>query len=478
MARHQPMSMEAMLDEERKEVLALLEGNSNPRPRPPSALGSRSPSPYTPRSPVRSMLDIGDDPPSPTLPAPVSPGSSSTKTTASETAPVRSMLDVDSRPTPQVRSMLDVDSPPSAAKQVLSTPSSPTDPNIRAHAAHNAHPRSMSDASARPPADFGPRLGPLRADKTSEYQFSGIITTHGGQALPKRVTQGGKRSNNNAMAEVMKGNDVTGLVLPGDRGRHHSASGPPARPGNKSKSPQSRLGIRSKSPRSAPLLRNLSPAGRAVVNDPEIVDYNNAYRRLSDAALARSAGTLSDLGRRRSANYMSGTGRLAKDYLGPDGELLVEDSSEDDGSSSGEEGQRGRKAARNFEKSPGGPESPDSERQAKSLLGAAEAERKSWAKLADVGIGLLTACNRSPSGFSAACIPVQVLTGRARNHSDESVGRACEAQQKCHTPNHQLRRSAWERDPHAHGLGHRAGSDRHQEGAEAVVRHDADHGHA
>jgi hypothetical protein len=115
-----------------------------------------------------------------------------------------------------------------------------------------------------------------------------------------------------------------------------------------------------------------------VVNDPEIVDYNNAYRRLSDAALARSGGTLSDLGRRKSANYMTGTGRLAKDYLGPDGELLVEDSSEDDGSSSGEEGQRGRKAARTFEKSTGDPDTTDSQRQVKSLLAAAEEERKSW----------------------------------------------------------------------------------------------------
>jgi hypothetical protein len=347
MAGRQAMSMEAMLDEERKEVLALLEG-TNARPRPPSSLEGRSPSPYTPRSPVRSMLDI---------------------------APVRSMLDVDSPPPPKpVRSMLDVDSPP-ATKQVLSTPSSPTDSNARAQAANNAHPRSMSDASARP-VDFGPRLGPAKADLTSEYQFSGIITNHVGQALPKRVTQGGKRpggmpdqgnKRSSAMAEIMRGNDISGLVLPGDRGRHHSASGPSMRPGNKSKSPTSRSGMRSHSPR-GPLLRNLSPAAQTALNDPEIADYNNAYRRLSDAALARSGGSLSELGKRKPSNYMTGTGRLAKDYLSPDGELLVEDSSEDDGSSSGEEGQRGRKAAR--------PEKPDGQRQAKSLLAAAEEERR------------------------------------------------------------------------------------------------------
>ena len=121
----------------------------------------------------------------------------------------------------------------------------------------------------------------------------------------------------------------------------------------------------------------MSPAGRAVLNDPEVVDYNNAYRRLSDAALARSGGSLSELGRRKSSNYMVGTGRLAKDYLGPDGELLVEESSEDDVSSSEDEGQRGRKSARSIEqlKAPSSG-SPESQRQVKSLLAAAEEERK------------------------------------------------------------------------------------------------------
>ena len=53
----QAMSMEAMLDEERREVLALLEGT---QPRAPTSIEARSPSPLsTPRSPVRSMLDIG-----------------------------------------------------------------------------------------------------------------------------------------------------------------------------------------------------------------------------------------------------------------------------------------------------------------------------------------------------------------------------------------------------------------------------------
>ncbi|GAB1315985.1 UspA domain-containing protein [Madurella fahalii] len=377
MARHQAMSMEAMLDEERREVLALLEGTSNQRPRPPSSLDARSPSPYTtPRSPVRSMLDIGDAPSSPLLRSPVSPMNLSTKTTSPQLAPVRSMLDVDSPTPPPVRSMLDIDTPPPpGAKQVLSTPSSPTDPSSRANSTSHTHPRSMSDAAIRP-VDFGPRSNTARHDPTSEYQFAGIITNNAGQALPKRVTQGGKRAS--AMAEVMRGNDVAGLVLPGDRGRHHSSAGPSMRLSNKSKSPHNRLGMRSHSPRSSMIGRPLSPAGQTMLGDNQNVDYNNAYRRLSDAALARSGGSLSELGRRKRSNDAARNGRLAKDYLGPDGELLAEDSSDDNGgSSSDEENERGRKTARSFDnlKSPDGPESSGSQKKVRSLLAAAEEER-------------------------------------------------------------------------------------------------------
>jgi hypothetical protein len=284
---------------------------------------------------------------------------------------------VDSPPAAPIRSMLDVDSPAPSAKQVFSTPSSPVESKPRA--AKSAHPRSLSDASSKP-VDFGPRLGPARVvDPTADYQFSGIITQHAGQALPKRVTQGGMRPS--AMAEIMRGNDVSGLVLPGDRGRHHSASGP-SRLGNKSKSPHNRLGMRSHSPRAPLMGRTLSPAGRGVLNDPDILAYNNAYRRLSDAALAQSRGSLSELGKRKGSNYMTGNGRLVKDYLGPDGEPLVEDSTDDNGSSSDEEGQRGRKAARSSDNraSQNGSASPETQRQAqrqaKSLLAAAEEERR------------------------------------------------------------------------------------------------------
>lgn len=56
--------MEAALEEERREVEALVAARGGNLARPASALsGGRSSSPYTPRSPVRSMLDIGEKSP-------------------------------------------------------------------------------------------------------------------------------------------------------------------------------------------------------------------------------------------------------------------------------------------------------------------------------------------------------------------------------------------------------------------------------
>jgi hypothetical protein len=106
---------------------------------------------------------------------------------------------------------------------------------------------------------------------------------------------------------------------------------------------------------------------------------SNAYRRLSDANLLRSGGALAEIGRRKKSDDQSGGGRLNKDYLSPDGDEMLDDSS-DDGDSSQEEGERGRKAARSFEglkpdsDNKGG---PNSARKSLSLLAAAEEERKS-----------------------------------------------------------------------------------------------------
>jgi hypothetical protein len=378
MAHSQPMSMEAMLDEERKEILALLEGSQPSRGfGSGSPVGLRSPSPYaTPRSPIRSMLD--DRP-------------SSRKSPPRPVVPVRSMLDVDSPPPPAtitpivVRSMLDVDTP------LPSNPSSPVDSNFRAQLANHADQiKSPSDSSSII-SEHNPRQ-PARQDPTSGYQFSSIITSHiaGNQALPKRNTQAGKKLGG-VMSDVMRGGDVNHIVLPGDRGRHHSIAGPTMRLGNKSKSPSSRLSMRSSSPHIASASsRPSNPYNLAMLDDGQVIDIKNAYRKLSDANLAFSGGSLSQLATRKRSGQkgVEESGRLAKDYLSPDGEVL-DDSSEDEAHTSSDEDaerERGRnKAPRAVDSTATtdevGPASPGSDassagRKTLSLLAAAEEERK------------------------------------------------------------------------------------------------------
>lgn len=333
------MSIDAMLDMEREEVLALLENKQSGS----SGGGMRSSSPYTnaPRSPVRSMLDVGDD----------DTGSAHRQTSPGPQPPVRSMLDIDGaapRAAP-VRSMLDVGGPaamrPSSQTRLSynrSTPSSPTMGQASLYKGSSQppssrlHPRSSSDAAFKP-ADFGARKSVLAGgnDRTSEYQFSHILpSSASGNLLGKRASQSSSKrpSGGSSLVDALRGYDFSGLQLP-SRARNSSAN----RPGyHQSKSPHNRWNDRSKSP-AVPRDPN-----QVMLGDGRIVDMNNAYRRLSDANLAFSSGSLSQLPMRKRSDD-AGAGRLVKDYLGPDGEHL--DSSDDDEQFSSDDEDRGRKKA-------------------------------------------------------------------------------------------------------------------------------------
>lgn len=330
-----PMSIDAMLDMEREEVLALLENKQASG----SGSGLRSASPYTnaPRSPVRSMLDVGDD----------DTGSADRRTSPAPQPPVRSMLDIDGPPPKPVRSMLDVGGPaavrPSSQTRMpynRSTPSSPTLASAQLYKNSSQppsrlHPRSSSDAAFKQPADFGPRRpvgAPVGNDRTSEYQFSGILpSSASGNLLGKRPSNSKRSSGGSSLVEALRGYDFSGLQLPGSRNRNSSAN----RPGyHQSKSPHNRWSDRSKSPG---LPRD---SNQVMLGDGRIVDMNNAYRRLSDANLAYSQGSLSQLAMRKKSDD---GGRLVKDYLGPDGEHL--ESSDDDEQFSSDDEDRGRKKA-------------------------------------------------------------------------------------------------------------------------------------
>jgi len=350
------ISMEAALDEERIDVLALLEGTSHGARREPGALmgtGMREPSPYTaggsPRSPVRSMLDIG--------------------------VPIRGPY----------RSMLDIDSPidsPIPLKESQSEHASPTDPNNKIQNvldSYIAHPRSFSDAASRP-ASFGPRSLPERkADPIPDYRFSGFLTNvPGAPYTQKRPSLPVKKTFGPSLSDAVKGDlSAPGIGI--------GASG-------KSRSPHNRLGPRSNSPHSSMLSAGLkSTPGKFTLDSGAQIDMNSAYRHLSDANLARASGslaTLSTKGHSRQAGDRSARsphhGRLEKDGHPEDVSSSEEAQSY---SSDDEEGQRGRKKNDATGLGDDGPESSTIEmgrtkgpRVVLSLMAAVEEERKTIAK--------------------------------------------------------------------------------------------------
>ncbi|KAI1387912.1 uncharacterized protein F4822DRAFT_295814 [Hypoxylon trugodes] len=347
MANKKTMSLEAALEEERKEVESLMAMQSR---RPPST-GHRSPSPFTvPRSPMRSMLDIGNAPRSP-QPQP----------------PVRSMLDIDTRPVQQPRSMLDISGP--SASVPASAQTSPTLSFKTPASDNSSRNRSMSDATAHPLPDLGPRSPPILSpsssrsnDPTSAYKFHDILPTNVGQALPiRRGPTAAMRSS--SIGEALRGPDLSNLVLPGEHGRFSRK--------NKSKSPNNRFNLRSNSPFGAPAGR--SQTQDIMMNNGQVLDMNNAYRKLSDANLLYGGSNLASLARKKQDG--EGHGRIEKDNLSPYGELLPDESDDDVANSSDEELHRGRKLTTRAESEDQEP-LDDGSKTAKSLLAAIEHERK------------------------------------------------------------------------------------------------------
>ena len=370
------MSLESALAEEVKEVMNILEGRPSQYGSSPNTVeGGRTSSPVPP---VRSMLDIG--------PTTARRSSTPVPPVGTTKSPVHNAT--------LNRSMLDPPSSPSLPSSSVST--------------GQGHHRAQSDAGLRPRAGSDrERVG--GALPYAENQFDMTSTVHG-QALPKRVTQGGKKGLGiSSMASIMQGQELDPLPMSRDRGRHNSTAGII---GGKSKSPSSRLSNRSDSPGGTILNTNsfnlMSAPGTFVTDGGKVIDLSNAYRRLSDANLLKSGGHLSTLptkgatARARTGETLSPTGetRLQKDYYGNDehGEAAIESTDEERSSDdeawdyqSARGRRRGRQkkgiAGRNVdnqesEKDRGLGNGPARMGQAggprlvKSLLGAAEEERE------------------------------------------------------------------------------------------------------
>lgn len=357
------MSLEAAMEEERQQIEALLAGQSA---RGSASISGRSPSPYmSPRSPVRSMLDVGY------------------ASTAPKSPPqVRSMLDVDGPPQSAFRSMLDVNSTSGLTSKSPVMSSAKTSPTLSMHRMvpvppADIHHRSMSDASGRPVfTDLNPRSPVLprerNVDPTADYKFSDIYATNVGQTLPPGRRAPGTQHRSGSIGEALRGSDLSNLVLPGDSGRSLFSR----RGNSKSKSPHNRLNLRSNSPH-ANLLGTSSSHARndtkITLDDGSEIDKNSAYRRLSDANLIYGGSSLASLPRKKSDR--DGHGRLEKSNMSPYGEILTDDDSDDDmANSSDEEDERGRKLTTRAESR--GKDANDPSRAAKSQLAAAEDESK------------------------------------------------------------------------------------------------------
>ncbi|EEP81610.1 conserved hypothetical protein [Uncinocarpus reesii 1704] len=326
------MSLEAALDEERREILDILEGRRHahqPAPRP----GRQA----SPAPPVRSMLDIAPDPGAQRHGSIAGIGVGVTqppnRTTAKPGAGVRSMLE------PLA---------PSPLRLTQSATSSPTTDSAPSHEPADNHRRS-SDSSAKGLPEIKKRQG---VDPQQDYQFE-MLPSIPSHALPKRVTQGGKLGHHNnamqtnSMAAVMSGGDIHAPypALPRGRqtGRHPSLPG-------KSKSPPSRLG-RSQSPGGKLLNNNslnlMTTPGKFVTDSGKVINMDHAYRRLSAAALSRSGGSLASYPGKPTGKHddvdgaADGDARLQKDYYfdTPEGGFSEDYTSEDDvdDTSSGED---------------------------------------------------------------------------------------------------------------------------------------------
>ncbi|PGH08726.1 hypothetical protein AJ79_05917 [Helicocarpus griseus UAMH5409] len=388
----QKMSLESALDEERREILDILEGRPN---RPPQPSRPRHGSPTPP--PIRSMLDVVPDQPSQRHHSIAGTGVGVASGATNRNPQIRSMLDPIS-PSP-LRLTHSAEPSPTLSAEQPASPTSPTSlksPKLPKSPAQDETRRRSSDTSNTSLPD------PLRKKQgIDDYQFEMLPSIP--SQVPKRVTQAGKlpaNHNNNAtqvnsMAAVMSGQELGGLsgfTRGRDPMRHGSAVG---MSGRQSKSPSARRMGRSQSPGSGLLNTNsfnpLPVPGKFVTDTGKIINLDQAYRRLSNAALSRSGGTLSrfqkSTSRERGEDALSDSDtRLQKDYYSGDDGFSGENSSDDDDYSSGEEDwnaemQRGRRRSRKKSDSDpvsdenGGGKSSGSQK-VRSLLAAAEEERK------------------------------------------------------------------------------------------------------
>lgn len=221
---------------------------------------------------------------------------------------------------------------------------------------------------------FAMPRSPRRVNPESAYKF-GVLPSIDSQALPKRTSQSNRldpTGKPRAMSSVY-GNSTGFLGSGSAKDRHNSVGGPHGRSKSGSPAPH----------------RSASPA-TLVTDSGKHIDKDTAYRKLSDSALAQSDGNLASLPSRKGQDPVTGTStapgggvRLDKDDDDGDESAAVESSDNGSDSSDWDDGsayhtskkkERGRQRTRS---SSGGVDSMGRDIiTAKSLLAAAEQERR------------------------------------------------------------------------------------------------------
>ncbi|KAK6332697.1 hypothetical protein TWF696_002726 [Orbilia brochopaga] len=426
------MSLESALEDERLEVLKLLE--NRPSPKPGGGGNTSSISPTTPRSPplvpraisptrspprggqsmggISSMILAAERVSNSASPPPASLGYNPRSRDSSPHGSFHSTAS-SSNPAPRLLKDRDKDRDPSAftpnaGYQFDMIPTLPG-PYNRRHGSNR-----MGKTTANIPAS--PASSPTLTHAALSYQdtLSSIYTESGpfqpgGMGLPTGSQVGGRQMR---LGTSARRSDSPSM--------HHNRSASP-NTGNLSLSPLS----------SPPLsINTIGPVRTLITENDTVIDLDSAYRRLSDDALRNSGGSLANLPERGgvAAHVRASSGesiardggvRLEKDLtfmVGDDGrEIAVESSDESDFSSEEDtEHFRGRQAEKpglgeigssetqlsSSKTSLGGVQPQSSKtgtprRKTMSLLAAAEEERKTVSSRYKVS-SLLPAVTVSP----------------------------------------------------------------------------------
>lgn len=365
------MSLEDALEEERLQVVELLEAPR--RASVPPAATQRNQIPFQ-QAPVRSMLDVSPGP----LPA--------------RHGSIAGIGVGVTPPSHRGSGSVILNEPASSPLRLSSSVASSTSSPERLPGDSVNAPSNVTDAA---PTERKPVAGTPGVNVHTDYKFDMtpsipaqdpkcVTQPHPQERPPSRAVQG-----KNAVAAVMGGFDLKAIPTL-SRGRDSVRRNSPRglsldsrpSPAGRSLSPKNNRWL-------SPNTLNLAfRAGRLVTDKGKVIDRDSAYRHLSDEALSRSSGSLANLPRpaSRQGSDADGNGdeRLEKDMYDSENNPIETSEEEVDTSTSEDDSsprtrrrgsKRGRKQSLDLGSSAEDDSTDPKYKPPQSLLAAAEEER-------------------------------------------------------------------------------------------------------